>query len=340
VKITARQIDGFLRNPPAELRGVLFYGPDVGLVRERSQIFSALFVEDPKDPFRHVDLEGKDIVKDPARLADESAAIAFGGGRRVILLRDGKDDLAEAVGDHLESGLGDAMVITIAGDLAPRSALRRTFEGADFGAAVPCYADENESLSQLAISVLREAGLEIERDALSRLVFQLGVDRRVSRQEVTKLALFKGNGPGTITIADVDEVIGDAAAHSLDDIALATASGSLATLDTCLARSFREGNESIAVLRAVSRHFQKLHLAGGYRDHGMDETSAMKKLRPPVFFKRTSAFSRQMRQWRGARLERAMTIISDAERECKMTGAPTDEICSRALFQVARAAQR
>ena len=40
----------------------------------------------------------------------------------------------------------DAFVILEAGDLGPRDKLRKLFEAADGGAAIPCYQDEGQGL--------------------------------------------------------------------------------------------------------------------------------------------------------------------------------------------------
>ena len=82
MKVSANEADRFARAPRAKIRAVLVYGPDAGLVRERAGILKRSVVEDPSDPFRVTELTGRQLSDDPARLADESAALALTGGRR------------------------------------------------------------------------------------------------------------------------------------------------------------------------------------------------------------------------------------------------------------------
>jgi DNA polymerase-3 subunit delta len=338
MKIPGRQIDSFIANPPEGVLAVLVYGPDAGLVNERCRAIVLAVAETLDDPFRVVELAGPDLAEDPGRLGDEAAAVAFGGGRRVVWVRDAADRIAPAFETLVEGGPGDSLVIASAGNLGPRSALRRMFEGASAGAAIPCYEDDQENLFRLARSVLGEAGLSISREALDTLSGRLGADRLASRREIEKLALYVG--AGQVEAADVEAAVGDGAAYAVDDVVLAAASGEFTALDQALVRSFRLGNESIGILRSLARHLQQLHTGLGLVAAGTAPEDVPARLRPPVFFKHRARVAKQVRRWSGPGIEAAMEVVSASERGCKRTAAPAREICSRALFQIAAAALR
>ena len=59
-----------------DVRAVLLYGPDAGLVRERADGLVRGVAGDLGDPFRVTELSPDEIAKEPARLFDEAAAIA------------------------------------------------------------------------------------------------------------------------------------------------------------------------------------------------------------------------------------------------------------------------
>ena len=58
MKIAAGQIDGFLRRPDPQIRAVLLYGPDAGLVRERADTLAKTICPELHDPFRVAELTG------------------------------------------------------------------------------------------------------------------------------------------------------------------------------------------------------------------------------------------------------------------------------------------
>ncbi|NQV56678.1 MAG: DNA polymerase III subunit delta, partial [Rhodospirillales bacterium] len=110
-------------------------------------------------------------------------------------------------------------------------------------------------------------------------------------------------------------------------------------LEVQLARAFREGQSSIAVLRAVLRHFQRLHFAAGFVADGQSVGQAMKQLRPPILFLFADRFIRQLSLWKLGRMRSALSVLTEAERDCKSTGLPDEAVCHRALMRLSMAAR-
>ena len=339
LKIEPRRVEAFLRRPDPAVRAALVYGPDSGLVRERAEMLARAIVPDLADPFRVAVLSSRAILADPARLVDEVAAIAFGGGRRVIRLRSAGDETAPSIAAVLEDAKGDALVVVEADDLGPRSKLRLLFEASRTAAAIPCYIDDSERLADLIEQRLSQDGIAIAPEALDFLVEHLGSDRMVTRSELEKLTLYAGSG-GRIDLADAVACIGDSAGLSLDEIAFAVGDGDAGRMLRGLDRAYAEGNSPVAVLRAVGRHLQRLHLAAGMVASGERAEQAVAALRPPVFFKQKDAFLLQLKRWPLSRLGMAIERLTEAEIGCKTTGIPDAALCARTLMELARAAQR
>jgi DNA polymerase III subunit delta len=338
VKLDARSIAGFLRKPEAAARAILVYGPDLGLVKERAEILMRTVVEDLGDPFRVADLSGDTIADDPARLADEAAAMAMTGGRRVVRVRDAGNDTVVAFQNFLEHPMGDALIVVEGGELDGRSALRKLFEKADNAAALPCYRDEMRDLPAIIRETLARSQVKIDDDALAWLAARLGADRALTRGEIDKLALYVGSGK-TATLEDAQALIGDSAEIGLDDLARACASGDVAGLERVRAKLDGEGVAAIGQLRAVQRHFTRLHVCAGLIAGGLDEKGAMMRLRPPVFWKEENSFRAQLKRWPLARLGAALTGLLDAELRCKSSGQPAELIAAQCLLQLARSSR-
>lgn len=340
MKLQPRAVDGFLRNPDPKIRAVLFYGPDSGLVRDRAVTLGRTVVADLADPFRVAEMTGRALVDDPARLADEVAALSFVGGRRLIRVRDAEDNAAVAFASLLDSPpLGDSLVVVEAGDLGNRSKLRTLFEGADLATAIPCYVEEEASLGRVIAEILHGHGLSADPDALSFLAGNLVGDRMVARGEAEKLALYMGSEK-RVRLEDAQACVGDSAALSLDEPIWAAAEGDFATLDRSLARLFAEGMAPVAILRTAQRHFQRLHLVAGHVASGKSPDAAVESLRPPVFFKMKPRLTAQARRWSAPLVRQALERLVDAEADCKRTNMPDQTLCARVLFQLASMARR
>lgn len=340
MKISGAAQESFIAAPDPAVACVLLYGPDRGLVGERARKLALSVVDAPDDPFRVVEMTAANLKTDPARLADEAQAMSFGGGRKLIKLREAGDAASKTLKAFLEiASAGDALLVVEAAELGPRSSLRKLCEGAKNAAAIACYGDNSSSLAKVIAETLGAHGLKPSRDAMSYLVGSLGSDRSVSRGELEKLALYMG-GPGTVEVADAAAAIGDNAASALDDISLCTGSGDKIGLDKALARALGDGSHPVQILRAVSRHFLRLHLAAGLVATGRNADQAMKSLKPPVMFMQADQFRVQLQRWQPERLSDALDLLVTAEMDCKTTGMPVEAVCGRALMRIAQAARR
>lgn len=334
MKVSSATADRFVETLGPGILAVLLYGPDGGLIRERANKASLAVVEELSDPFRVAEIPAAALRDDPARLADEAAALSLTGGRRVVRLRDAADGATDALTSMLQGETCSALVVVEAGELGPRSRLRKLFEDDAGCAAIACYADDPGALESVIRETLSASGLGVTEDALNFLIDNLGGDRMVSRMELEKLATYAA-GADRVSLEDASACVGDSARIALDDIAFAAASGNQPRLVRALRRALDEGADPIGVLRVASRHFLRLHLAAGLIAGGDSADRAMKTLRPPVFFQRGAEFRAQLGRWNAPSLATAIAALGDAEIDCKSTGMPAEAICERTLMRLA-----
>ncbi len=348
--LKGKAIADFVRRGAQGPSAVLLYGPDLGLVRERADILAKSVVADFKDAFNYIELSDAEVKPDPARLADEAAALSFAGGLRVVRLRTVGEAAAAAAkalvealdASHLKA---NALILIEAGDLAKSSGLRKLFEKSKKAVALPCYADAAADIRSLALEAARAEDLRFEDDALALLASLLGEDRGVSRSEIDKLILYKGlksqrSGPGAITVEDVKATMADGVGDALDDAAAAAADGAPDRLARALWKSAMAGASPISLIRALARAFQRLRDAQGRIAAGASAADAMMRLRPPVFFMEQRPFEARLGRWPLRRLDAALDLLIEAELEAKTTGAPQKEIAERAALKLALMAGR
>ena len=341
VKANRGQISSALRALDPGFRGVLVFGRDEGLIRERADRIAAQIVDDPGDPFRVARLGPDEVKADRARIADEMAAISLMGGRRLVRVDSPGDGDADAVATALDGPVGDSLLLLVAGDLSPRSKLRKLAEQRKDMLALACYPDEAADLSGLIGEVLGAAGLTASSDARAYLLANLGGDRMLSRRELEKLALYKGDGEDrTVSLADAEACVGDGSALTLSQIAEAVTGGDAAGLDRRIERAFAAGENAVAILRTVQRRLQQFHLMAAHMDAGLDAKAAMMKLAPPPIWKDRERIAADIRRWSAPRLSHALARTLSAEVQCKTTGLPAESICHRTCMEIALAARR
>ena len=336
--VKSHEADRYVASPPKGLTLALVYGPDAGLVQERAEKLLKSVVPDLTDAFNVADLSEATLLADPARLADEAAAISMMGGRRVVRVRGAGNDLADLLESFADDPRGDALVVIEAGDLAKTSALRKIFDAHKTAAAVQCYPDSVRDLSDVVRDALRAEGLSIAPDALEDAVSRLGSDRGVTRREIEKLLLYM-HGKKQVTLEDVRAVMGDEAEARSESACDAAAGGDLARLDRELERLWVSDVAPAQVLRSAMGHFQRLVQARESANRGEAIDSVMKRLRPPVHFSRATAFKNQAQRWNTDKLGEALDMLLDAESLTRTTGVPAEAVTGRVLMNIAAMAK-
>ncbi|MCW2308654.1 DNA polymerase III subunit delta [Rhodobium gokarnense] len=337
--IKGRDIDRFLKSPPADLALVLVFGPDTGLVNERCKALVKTATAGSEDPFALVTLDASEIASDPSRLADEALQIAMFGDRRTVWVRNaGTQNIVPAVEPLIAEPPTDSLVVIEAGDLKKGTGLRRRFEADSKAVAIACYADAAADLDRLMDEEANAAGLEIDRDARQALHALIGADRLASRGELAKLCLY-ARGDKRITIEHVAAVVGDASGLAVDELIDAVFAGSIDQVVRNYRRMIAAGTSPASIGTATLRHMQMLHRARADVDAGSSAETVVARARPPIFFRRRPHITRALSRWSSHRLEHAMGVLNEAILNARRLRDLEDEILGEALLLIARAAR-
>jgi DNA polymerase-3 subunit delta len=332
------EIDAFLARPDPGRPIVLVFGPDGGLVRERAETLVATAVDDPRDPFALVRLDG-DELSDPMRLVEEANTIPLFGGRRAVAIKAGRRNILPAVEVLVASPAPDCRVIIEAGDLKRSDKLRALCEQARTAAAIACYPDGERDLARLIDEEMRAASLAIAADARATLVSLLGGDRRASRNELRKLALY-ARGKERVTLDDVLAVVADAGGPAADRVIDAAFAGRPAEVEVQFARACASGSAPGSIVAAALRHVAQLHKARLTLDQGEAVELALRMFIPPLLFRRQESVKAALDTWTSARLARAMAQLAEATLETRRRPALAEAIAQRALLSLAVSARR
>lgn len=332
VAVRSAEAERFISRPPPNVFLYLLFGADTGLVSERADKIIARSVEDTKDPFKFLRLNGDELTADPLRLADEANTMPLFGGRRAI----GIDAQGKSFMSALEPVLArpplDCTIIIEAGALKRDAPLRRLCEGSPNAAAIECAPDSARDVAQLIEAELRTEGLEIEPEAKLLLVSLLGQDRLTTRSELGKLLLY-ARGSGTITLAHVAAIVADASSTVVDAAVNGAFEGDFAAVEETAERVFCEGGDYNLLLGAALRHATALHRARLDAEAGRPETFS-------VGYRRGASFDRHVRAWTSDRLARMIAALSQAIGMARTEPRLADQIAMRALWSVALAAKK
>lgn len=339
-EIKSAQADAYIERPDPQISVFLLYGPDSGLVSERAGLLAIKFGIDQSDPFAVLRMDADMACSEPGKLADEAAAVGMFGGQWLIRISGStRRNLGDALRPILENPPIECRLIIEAGDLKRDSALRKLVERSPTGMAIPCYLDGERELDRLITTVLQSAGLTIDPDTRATLRASLGSDRRLSRNELEKLAMYSA-GNGRVTVQDIHAVVGDSSASDSDDAVDAVATGNVEKLAILMPRLLATVPADMLLVWTM-RHFQSIQLARFRmeREH-LSAEAAVAGVRPPPSYLRRPAIVTSLKLWSLPLVERALARLDGAALDTRKNPAVGRSLAEATLFAVAGEAAR
>jgi DNA polymerase-3 subunit delta len=321
------------------IRLYLLYGPDEAGSRALAARLGAAIGADAE----RIDLSAAQLKSDPARLADEAAAISLFGGRRWIRLEPATDDALPAIQALLEAPAAGNPVAAVAGALRKDSKLVKLAEASPYALSHASYLPEGREADAVVIDAAREQGLTLRPEVARRLAAATGGDRALIAREIEKYALYLDAAPDRPKPLEPDALDALGAATEEGDLsALANAvfSGDPAQADAELARLASEGTDGIQVIRALGRRALQLAQLRAAMAQGESIDRVMQTAGKAIFWKEQPVIRGQLGRWTPDALATAVTRLAEAERQVKAPGYPGSALVEEDVLAIARFAQR
>ncbi|MDR1027692.1 MAG: hypothetical protein LBL46_04730 [Rickettsiales bacterium] len=297
MKLDERYFDTTLKAGLAGVPGILIYGPDNGKNGEfADKIIKRLEIE----PDNLISTDGAGFKDNFDSIFSDACSAAMFGGNKLVLLRDPDGRDTALVQRLCASAM--APVVIVAGELESSSGLRKFFENDEKCAALPLYADKDESVAQLIRKTLADNGItRIDGDAMQYMTGHLGRDRSIARGFLEKLAIFVDDKK-SVALDDAEKCLPDTgSASSMDEFKYNLIAGHLTAALRALDRLFAENAAPAQLVRALGSQFKDLLncVVGGQM--------------PRVFWKYEGLFNAARRFWTEAELTRAIVGINKLE---------------------------
>lgn len=334
VAVKPAQAASFLKALEPRILAVLLYGDDAGLVSERARTAARAFADRSKPPGEIIRIEDTDLETNPDRFHTELQTVSMFGGARVVRTTASRKINTNLLKPLLVPGALAGALVVEAGGLRAEDAMRKLFEGSGMAAAVPCYPDEGRNLDTIVNEAFAEAGLAIVPEAHQLLVSRLGADRVLSRAEIDKLLIY-AHGTKTVTVEDVEAIVGDASELAIDAILMAASAGNGRKAVVELDRAVSSGESPQGIIVMMMRHFQRLHRLRGMMDQGRGFEDAARSLRPQLHFKTKAMIEQHTRTWDLPRLDRAIAAISRTAKQARLSSAIEATLTERLLLELA-----
>jgi DNA polymerase-3 subunit delta len=339
VKATQKDFASLAPRAVKAARVFFFCGPDEAGVLDAAQRITELLAE----PGERIELTGAELKRDPVRLGDEARSTSLFGEARHIYVRASGDEAAEALEILISGEAEPCPVLVVATGATDKSKSAKLLANRSDALVGMFYPPDLSAVTDSVRNMADAAGVRLGGDLADRIARASGLDTRIARSEITKLALYLDASPQAPRGADAEawDAVG---ARTEDDgfmtLVNAVLSGQTGKLSGELRRMRELGLNPVGLLLAFERRAAQLvGLAAKLGPRGdvqalIEAEGAARR----IFWKDKRDIAEQLRRWRGKRLERLVERLVALHRALLGNSQNAELLLAQGLAEIARAA--
>ena len=308
----------------------LVYGQNKGLVREKSQIIINSYKDDQTEIIK---FENDELISEQGKLTNEFNTFSLTAEKKILHILNTKDNLTEIITDTVTDYDSKNLIIFETSELTPRSKLRKFFEKEKHLGILACYFDTERDVQELIEATFKKENMPINRDIVLLITKHLGNERHIIKSELEKIILYLKDKK-EFKAEDILKCLSQNEDYGFDDLNYSISNGNVVKLDKIINQLYLEGINPIALLRSVSKHFQKILFVNQKIDLGMNLSESLSQLKPPIFFLYANQFKEQVKKWKTTLCYKAIERILETEELCKMNSKIAKIICWRTLRNI------
>ena len=304
------QYDKFL-NDLKEYNSLLIYGPDRGLVKEKSDLFLNNQININNNSLEVFKLTPEDLAKTKNKLFELAYQKPIFFKKSLIHidldLVKNLSDITEFL-ETLDMEKANFILLESA-NLKSDSKILKLFKNKNNFAVIACYHDNSKNLFNFINNYTKELGLVISKDNIEYLCQRLGNDRLITKKELDKLAIFANNQP--ISYEDILNGIGDNTTTRLDYICDNLFIKDFFYINSIIDKAIDEGANFMLIIRTITNHVMLLFKAR------LLSIKNVKDIYPPIHFSRHTKIQKQLSTVDYRSIEYAIENLNLLESNCK-----------------------
>ena len=311
---------------------VLIYGPNEGLIRDHIRKIEGDYLSDVD--FEEISITGKSLDLNPDILQTSANSISMFNSYKLIILESLKDKNMSELENVIKSAPTQTMLIVKADNLKKTSKLRKLFESNTLCYAMACYEDDAKSMMKLIDNFATENNISIDRDIKSYLMQTLSTDRMISFNELQKISLFYTNDDATPNLEEIKNLLNDTSSNNLQKMNESVMYGNTTKSSNIISKLLSEGNNPISILRSLINYLKRLQKVKVEMKKGSNFDTAIKFLKPPLFWKDKDNFQQHCIRWPLNKIEKNLSQLLDTEIDCKSNSKLSSILCERSILTI------
>ncbi|WP_260926330.1 DNA polymerase III subunit delta [Novosphingobium sp. 9] len=340
MKATQRDFAGLAQRVAGQARVFFFCGDEASAGDAAARIFDLLL-----DPGERIEFTGAELKRDPVRLGDEARSTSLFGGTRHIWIRVQGDEAHDALSILLEGEAEPCPVLVVATGATDKSRTAKLLAPRPDALVAMFYPPDLAAVSGSVRAMANGAGLKMGSDLAERIARAAGLDTRLARAEVEKLALYMdatAQTPRAVTVADLDAVAARTEDDDFGPLVDAVLGGRKAQLAGELKRFRDQAINPVGLLLAIERRVAQLAALNARLGEQADIAAFIKTEVDArrIFWKDQAVLGAQLRIWHGPRLARLGARLVETHRILMKNNQDSELLLSQVMTQITQIASR
>ena len=286
---------------------ILVYGANDGLKNEFINSFlSKLNIQ------KTIKFDEKEILTNNQIFFDEVLSKSFFDDKKIIQVNRSTDKLLKVLENVINKITEEIYIIINSEQLDKKSKLRNKFEKEKNLVCIPFYADNNETLSKLSTSFLKERNINISQSNINLLINKCNGDRGLLKKELEKIQFFSVSKK-KITSEVLNKLTNLIENHSITKL-----------IDYCLAKNQKKtidilndniytNEDCILIVRTFLSKAKKILKLSEEYNKNKDINLTIDLAKPPIFWKDREITKEQLLKWSPDKIRELIYTIFDLE---------------------------
>ena len=308
----------------------LFYGKNEGFKNEVTKNIL-------KNKSNIINYEEKEVLENEDNFIENLLTKSLFDKEKILIIKRATDKILKVLEKITEKNIEDIKIVLNADVLEKKSKLRSFFEKDKRLVCVPFYPDDDQTLSKLAYSFLRDKKISISPSNINLIVNKCSGDREKLQNELQKIEFFSKNGK-QIDYENISKLVNLNENHNISEL-----------IDNCLAKNkkkiisiLNENNFSnedcITIIRFFIIKAKKLLALSKTFETNKNIDLTISSAKPPIFWKEKEITKQQIYKWKSKSIKQLIYALSEVELQIKKNinnsiNLITDFILSQSLAE-------
>ena len=271
----------------------LFHGPNFGKIHDiQERVISQK--KKAKD-LEIINIYSDDVKKgDLLKISETINEPNLFGSTTILIISLSNERINKEITSFIEKIENDSILIIKSPQLGPKSSLRIFFEKSQNYIIVPCYEETIQEKNQLISDCFEKEGMKVSENEVMSISNVISNERFDIKNEVQKLIVVLKSTEPKKNITDMLSFLSESTEVDTTRFIHSIFSGKKITFTKDYNKVSDFGTENIRLLNFILDHLYRILEVKEKIKTGISSYQAISSLKPPVFFKYSDSFKKQV----------------------------------------------